>query len=348
MQSTHNKNHYTLQARVLQGARLLRFWYGNARPRSLPQSILPSALAVCFATGAPGFNCWLAALAVLGVSCAHLAANLFDDYFDYCIRKTDYRDTLRHEGFRARIGKCLYLTSGEATLKQLLLVALLFAAAAFIIGSLVFYYRDKTILHIAALTALLALSYSGPPLRLSYHGLGELTIGIIFGPLNMLGTYYAACGEISQPLILVSLPIGLLVMNIVYVHSMLDFIPDKKIGKQTLAVMLGRETAMLAVLFLVLFLPYGLIAWGILAARLPPAWWLMLLTLPMAVSLFRMMLIHTRQPDRKFAPKLWMGPMDSWRQIEAVGIDWFMIRWLLARNLLATLCLIGMVLAFVA
>jgi 1,4-dihydroxy-2-naphthoate octaprenyltransferase len=348
MQSTHNKNLFALQARIRQGARWVRFWCVNARPRSLPQSIMPAVLAVCFAFNAPGFSWWLAVLAILGVGCAHFAANLFDDYFDYCFCRTDYRETLRHEGFRARIGKCLYLTSGEATLRQLLFAALMFAAAAFIIGSLIFYYRDETILQIAAVTALLALSYSGPPLRFSYRGLGELSIGVIFGPLNMLGTYYAACGEISQPLILVSVPIGLLVMNIVYVHSILDFIPDKKIGKQTLAVLLGRETAMLAVLFLVLFLPYGLIAWGILAARLPPAWWLLLLTLPMAVSLFRMMLVYIRQPDRKFAPRLWMGPMDGWRQIEAIGIDWFMIRWLLARNLLATLCLIGMVLAFVA
>jgi 1,4-dihydroxy-2-naphthoate octaprenyltransferase len=344
MQTTLDKNH----SKPYICFKHICSWYRNARPHALPQSVIPAVLAVCFAFGSPGFCWWLAALAVLGVACAHLATNLFDDYFDYRLCGADYRDTLRHEGFRARIGKCLYLTSGEATPRQLLFVALLFAAAAFAIGVLVFYYRDKTILHIAAITALLALSYSGPPLRLSYHGLGELTIGVIFGPLNMLGTYYAACGEISQPLILVSVPIGLLVLNIVYVHSILDFIPDKKIGKQTLAVLLGRKTAMLGVLFLVLFLPYGLIAWGILAARLPPAWWLLLLTLPMAAALFRMMLVYTRQPDRKFAPRLWMGPMDSWRQIEAIGIDWFMIRWLLARNLLATLCLIGMALAFAA
>ncbi|MDR1661048.1 MAG: prenyltransferase [Azoarcus sp.] len=348
MQSTRNKNDLAPQAPARQGARLIHFWYKNARPRALPQSLLPAILAVCFAFNTPGFRWWLAALAVLGVGCAHLAANLFDDYFDYRICKTDYRDTLRHEGFRARIGKCLYLASGEATLKQLLCVALSFAAAALVIGGLIFHYRDETILQIAALTALLALSYSGPPLRLSYHGFGELTIGLIFGPLNMLGTYYAACGEISWSLVLVSVPIGLLVMNIVYVHSILDFIPDKKIGKQTLAVLLGRESAMLAVLFIVLFLPYGLIIWGIFAAGLPPAWWLLLLTLPMAISLFRMMSIYIRQPERKFAPQFWMGPMADWRQIKAIGIDWFMIRWLLARNLLAALCLIGMILALAA
>jgi 1,4-dihydroxy-2-naphthoate octaprenyltransferase len=324
---------------------LLRFWYRNARPHALPQSLLPALLAVCFAVHKADFSVWLAALAVAGVGCGHLAANLFDDYFDFLQRRTDYRDTLKHEGFRARIGKCLYLTSGEANIGQLLRCALVFMTAALLLGAVILYWRGVFILVIAGVTAALALSYSGPPLRLSYRGLGELTIGCIFGPLNMTGTYYAACGEIDRTLILFSVPIGLLVMNIVYVHSILDFVADKKIGKQTLAVALNRTTAMLGVLFLVLFLPYLMIAVGIWREDLPRAWAALLLTLPMAVALWRMMRAYVRDPEKQFAPRLWMGPMTGWRRIEAIGIGWFMIRWLLARNLLALLCVIAMILS---
>ncbi|MDR2031025.1 MAG: prenyltransferase [Azoarcus sp.] len=328
--------------------RAIAFWYINTRPKSLPQSILPALLAVCFAARTEGFSMALALLAVLGVACGHLAANLFDDYFDYLQRRSDHRDHLRHEGFRARIGKCPYLTSGQATPAQLHRIALGLALFALFLGGVIFHFRGIVILCFAGATALLSLFYSGPPLRLSYRGLGEIAIGILFGPMNMLGVHYAASGEFSAPLALLSLPVGLLVMNIVYVHSIMDFIPDKKVGKRTLAVLLDNNTAMLAVLFFILFFPYAVIGYGIRRGDIPSAYWAWVITLPMAAALFRMMVDYVRRPERKFARRFWMGPMSAWRRVEALGIDWFLIRWFLARNLLVALCLISMILSFVA
>jgi 1,4-dihydroxy-2-naphthoate octaprenyltransferase len=302
---------------------------------------------VCLATSASGFSWWLAVLAVLGVVAAHLSLNLFDDYFDYRKKKSDYRDDLVHEGFRARIGKCTYLTSGEATLQQLLKACFVFLVTGIVFGGIILYFRGMMILYIALITAFLGISYSAPPFRLSYHGLGELLIGLIFGPMNMLGTYYAACGEINQGIILISIPVGLLVMNIVYVHSILDFIPDKKIGKKTLAVLLNNTTGMLVVLFLILFLPFGIIAYGILSGHLSCTYWWIFLTLPMAVSLFYLMLEYVRNPERQFDPRFWMGPMNGWKRIQQAGIGWFMIRWLSARNLLSFFCLAIIILCLV-
>ena len=321
----------------------IRFWFINARPTALPQSLLPSILAVTLAVSSDGFSLWLSLLAVLGVVAAHLALNLFDDYFDYIKKKSDYRDELVHEGIRARIGKCIYLTSGKATLKQLLAACLVFSVIAFFLGSIIFYYRGNTVLYVALITIVLGFFYSAPPLRFSYHGLGEIIIGIIFGPLNMIGTYYAACGEIDNSVLLVSLPVGLLVMNIVYIHAMMDFIPDKKIGKRTLAVLLSNTKAMLVVLFFILFVPFAIVAYGIISGYLSAYYWLVFLTFPVAISLFHLTIEFVRHPERKFVPKFWMGPMNNWKAIEAAGIDWFMIRWLSARNLLSFFCLIIMI-----
>lgn len=318
----------------------IKFWFINARPTALPQSLLPSLTAIALAFSSTGFSWWLSIFAVLGVVAAHLALNLFDDYFDYIKKKSDYRDELVHEGFRARIGKSPYLTSGKADLKQLLAACLMFSVVAFFFGSIILYYRGNFILYIVVATIILGFFYSAPPLRLSYHGFGELLIGIIFGPLNMIGTYYAACGEINMSVVLISIPIGLLVMNIIYIHSIMDFIPDKKIGKKTMAVLLNNTTAMLIVLFFILFLPFGLIAYGIIAGYLSAAYWFVFLTLPVAISLFYLMIEYVKHPDRKFTPKFWMGPMNNWKAIKAAGIDWFMIRWLSARNLLSFFCFI--------
>ncbi len=324
----------------------VKFWFNNARPTALPQSLLPAILAFCLSVSTEGFTWWLGLLGILGVVCAHLGLNLFDDYFDYRKKQSGYREELVHEGFRARIGKCPYLTSGQATLNQLLQACIVFCSIAVVLGAVILYFRGVMIIYIAAITAILGLFYSAPPLRLSYHGFGELLIGLIFGPLNMLGVYYASCGELNETILLISVPVGLLVMNIVYIHSILDFIPDKKIGKKTLAVLMNNTTAMLVVLFFILFVPYAIIAYGVIAGYLSPLFWFVFLTFPIAVSLYYLMVEYVRNPDRKFTPRFWMGPMNNWKRIKEAGLDWFMIRWLSARNLLSFFCLVIVIVSF--
>ena len=59
------------------------FWLKNARPISLPQSLLPALTAVALSIGVAQFN-WIAAIAsVFGVILLHLGLNLMDDWFDY-------------------------------------------------------------------------------------------------------------------------------------------------------------------------------------------------------------------------------------------------------------------------
>ena len=324
------------------------FWFWNTRPQALMQSVMPTIVAICLAWSYGGFSWWLALLAFLGVVLAHSGFNLFDDYFDYRKTKSDYRDHLVHEGFRARIGKCPYLTSGEATVGQLLFVSCLLVFLALVCGLVILYFRGLNILWFILILGFLGLEYSGAPLRLSYHGLGELTIGFIFGPLAMTGVFYAACGVFDPLIVVLSVPIGLLVANILYVHSILDYEPDKKIGKRTLAVLLNNKRWMLVALFLILFIPYATIVYGILRGFVSPWYWLLFLTLPMAISLFYLMMEFVRDPKKEFTPKFWMGPMGQWKRISESGIQWFMIRWYLSRNLISFFCLIIIIVSFIA
>jgi 1,4-dihydroxy-2-naphthoate octaprenyltransferase len=186
----------------------------------------------------------------------------------------------------------------------------------------------------------LGFFYSGPPLRLSYRGLGELQTGLMFGPLLMGGVYYAACGKLDVSLYFISIPIGLLVANILYTHSIMDYEPDRKVGKMTLAVLLKSKKTMLFVLALFLFTSYFLVFYGVFARFLSPYYLLTALTLPMAVSLIYLMIQFVKDPYKKFLPRFWMGPMSNWERVEKNGISWFMLRWYLARNLLSFLCLI--------
>jgi 1,4-dihydroxy-2-naphthoate octaprenyltransferase len=316
------------------------FWFGNARPTALPQSILPAVTAVFLSIRFDGFVWWLAVLAVAGVAFAHLGLNLFDDYFDSKKKKQTYRNELAHTGMRARIGKTTYLSSGQATEKQLLAACCVFCVIAGCIGGVIFLFRGLNILYITAITAIIGLQYSAPPLRLSYRGLGEFVICAVFGCLNMIGVGFASCGKFSTELFWLSLPVGLLVMNIVYVHSILDFVPDKAAGKRTLAVLLNNRKAMLILLFFVIFIPFLSVLIGIFLNIFGIKYRFVFLLLPVSVTLFKMMVDFIYNPDKKFAPKVWLGPFNQWEKIVKYNIDWFMVRWLTARNLISFFCLI--------
>lgn len=327
---------------------IIRTWLNNARSVALPQSFLPAILAVCLAVQSDGFNVWLGILAIFGVIAGHLGMNLFDDYFDYKVKESGYRDTLNRKGFRARISKCDYLVSGESTLSQLLNVCITFGVIALSIGAIIWYFRGNFILWMALITALVGVSYSGPPLRLSYHGLGELVIGIIFGPLLMTGVFYAACGEWNNSLLFISIPVGMLVMNIVYSHAIMDFEPDKEVGKMTFAVLLKRKKNMLLFHQLLINSAYIFIVAGISVGYLSPYYLAVFLTFPLAVYQQYLMIQFVKNPDRSFSPKWWMGPMGDWEKFKIGGVDWFMIRWLSARNLLSLFCLIIIIVSFIS
>jgi 1,4-dihydroxy-2-naphthoate octaprenyltransferase len=254
---------------------------------------------------------------------------------------------MARKGFRARIAKCHYITSGEATLKQLLIACITFGVLALVAGAVIWWFRGNFIIRLTLLAAIVGISYSGAPLRLSYHGLGEIVIGIMFGPLLMTGVYYAACGHFDWPVVFVSIPVGLLVANIVYVHAIMDYEPDKEAGKMTLAVLLKNKRWMLICAFIILLASYGIIIGGVVSGYLSAYYLFILLTLPMACSLFYLMVEFVRHPQKKFSPRFWMGPMGDWQRIETYNLEWFMIRWLLARNLLSFFCLILIIVSFI-
>jgi 1,4-dihydroxy-2-naphthoate octaprenyltransferase len=322
------------------GENKLKFWYWNARPQALPQSLMPAILAFCLAIGNVNFSWKLGLLAIVGVAFAHLSLNLFDDYFDYKVKKSDFRDRMAHKGIRARIAKCDYLTSGQATVRQLLATCLLMGGISLFIGSIIFYFRGINIIFITATTAILSISYSGPPLQLSYRGLGEIVIGIVFGPLLMAGVYISACGKLDNSLLFISIPVGLFIANIIYIHSIMDFEPDREAGKMTFAGLLKHPKAMLAALFLLFFIAYSSVIFGIITGYLSIYYLFTLLTIPMTIALFYLMLQFIRHPEKNYNPHWWYGPMRNWDKIKEYQLDWFMLRWLLARNLLVFFCLI--------
>lgn len=314
----------------------------NARKASLAQSMLPAILAVVIAINEAEFNIFLAILAVLGVVSAHLGMNLADDFFDYKVNTAESRKELSRQGIRARIVKYPYLTSNESTLQDLKKAIVLFLLFAAIMGGIILTVRfNWLIVLIAFLTLFLGISYSGFPFKFSYIGLGELVIGIIFGPLLMMGVYIASANRLDSSVVLASIPVGLLVVNILFTHSFIDKKADESANKMTFARLLKTNKANLTASVLFNFIPYLIIVAGVVLKYLHPLYLLIFLVLPRSIWLIKSLFDFAKSENANVAkPPKYMGNMGNWEKFQIAGIDWFMARWLGARNILSLFCIV--------
>ena len=330
----------------------VRKWIRNARPVSLTQSLLPALLAVALGIGYPGFNIWMALLAVAGVVFAHFAMNLADDYFDYRADMMGARDRVIRKGFRAMTEKYPYLTDGSETPASLLRAIVCMLVTALVCGLGIFVYRLLDggftgpqgcwwIVLIAALAGFFGIFYSAPPFKFGYRGLGEPVIGLIFGPLLMSGCFYASAGCISSEVVWISVPVGLLVMNILYTHSFIDMAGDAESGKMTLARLFRSDAQRLAAAWVINLLPYLLIVAAAVFGYISEFYLLVLFVLPRSLwlcgSLRDFARGETGVPD---LPPLILGNIKNWEHYKAKGIAWFMLRWIASRNITGSFCAI--------
>ncbi len=311
------------------------FWFNNARPVALPQSLLPAITAVAMAMASGSFSIIMALLCVVGVVFAHLGMNLADDWFDYKVQVGMKRKQYKTGGMRARMIKYAYLESGEATPGELIAVIAIFLGIAAVCGLAVALIRGWEVLYFALAGFIIGISYSGGPLKLGFRGLGELVIFIMFGPLLMTGIYYACTGALTSEIVLLSVAVGLLVTNIVYSHSIMDADYDIKVGKRTMAHLMGSRKWQIVLSGIFNIVPYILIVAGVAAGMLHWAYLFTLAVMPLSVWLVGSLADFAANRKVEIVVKPWMGPMGDFEGYKKNGMDWFMLRWLTARNIVS-------------
>jgi 1,4-dihydroxy-2-naphthoate octaprenyltransferase len=75
---------------------------------------------------------------------------------------------------------------------------------------------------------------------LGYSGLGELEVFIFMGPIMVIGSYYVQTKSLAWTPLLVSLPIGLLVMAILHANNLRDVVQDDHRERVTWVVLAYR------------------------------------------------------------------------------------------------------------
>ena len=231
---------------------------------------------------------WLVAL---GASAMHIAANTFNDYFDW----TSGTDKANNDYFMPYSGGSrsieLRLIS-ETGLFRLAVIATLVAAACGL-GALALTGRIG-LLAFGAFGVFSTYFYTAPPLRLAARrGLGELLIGLNFGPLMVTGAIYALSGSLTWLDFLAGVPIGLFTTAILWINEFPDLKADEESGKLNLVVTLGQERARWGYLAL-LVLAFGFVVLGAALGWFPLGALAMLLSLPIAYFTTRTLFQHYR------------------------------------------------------
>jgi 1,4-dihydroxy-2-naphthoate octaprenyltransferase len=211
-------------------------WLVLTRAAVLPMTLTSGIVAGLLAVGHPDLHTGWLALALVGIVLAHVANNLMNDLADLAVG-TDNADYPR----------ALYaphpVLSGLTTKRGLLAIALSVNVADLAIMVVLTAARGWPIVGFALGGFLLSVAYTSPPLRLKKRGLGEPTVLVVWGPLMVGGTYYAATGEVTWPVIAVSIPYALL-STAVLMGKHIDKLPwDERDGTRTLPVILGEARA---------------------------------------------------------------------------------------------------------
>lgn len=217
------------------------FWKGFwqvADPKIWIASTVPMAVGGALAYGMTDTFSWFWFLAsVIGVFFIEIGKNAANDLADFRsgvdLAVAPDKRTPFSGGKRA-------IVDGNLTVNEAAVITFVTLAAGSVIGVLIGIYREPAIVWIGCAGLFFAAAYSLPPFKLAYRGAGEIVVGLTFGPLITTGAFVVQTHTIRPEVILASLPIGLLIANVLFINQYPDYEADSEGNKRNWVVRLGK------------------------------------------------------------------------------------------------------------
>ncbi|MDW8255204.1 MAG: 1,4-dihydroxy-2-naphthoate polyprenyltransferase [Chloroflexota bacterium] len=255
---------------------VLQVWLLAIRWRTLSAAVAPVLVGTGLAIGDAVFDPLATAAALIAALCIQIGTNLANDLYDY-----------RRGADRERVGPTRVVTAGLLSPRAAQRGVIAFFGLALLAGTVLVFRGGWPIVIIGLASLAAGYAYTAGPFPLAYNGLGDLAAFLFFGVIGVTGMYYVHALVWSPWALLASLPVAALVTGILIVNNIRDLDGDRRVGKRTLAVILGRAGARLEFCFL-LALAYLVPIVFAFAGRSWAA--LPLLSAPLAVPLARTVL----------------------------------------------------------
>jgi 1,4-dihydroxy-2-naphthoate octaprenyltransferase len=257
-----------------QGRMKLKKWLMVIRAPFLPLAIVLAFLGACIAWYDGSFHLGYALLAGFGILMAHISVDVLNEYFDY---KSGIDLETQKTPFSGGSGA---LPAGLISPKQALWLGLAAFVIIIPIGVYFVLVQGWLLLPLLLVAALCILIYSPVILKLNWP---EWAPGLGLGALPVLGAYFAQTGEYTWPVVIASIPSFILVHNLLLLNEFPDVEADRKAGRKTTPITLGKTKA--GIFYSVMtVLVYLWIIGGVIAGPMPKFSLIALLTLPFAVK----------------------------------------------------------------
>jgi 1,4-dihydroxy-2-naphthoate polyprenyltransferase len=210
-----------------------RLWILASRPRTLPAAIAPVLVGTALAAYEDEFRVLPFLAAMVGSTFIQIGTNLSNDYSD-ARRGADTED---------RLGPVRVTAGGLMPPRHVLAGTYIAFGIAVAAGLYLAAVAGWELLLVGVASILAGVLYTGGPRPYGYEGLGELFVFVFFGIVAVVGSYYVQTEELRWEAFALAVPVGLLSSAILVVNNVRDIDTDRRAGKRTLAVKLGRERA---------------------------------------------------------------------------------------------------------
>jgi 1,4-dihydroxy-2-naphthoate octaprenyltransferase len=208
----------------------MRMWLMAARLRTLPAAVAPVLVGTSIAVTRDVFRPGAFIAALLGAILIQVGTNL----------SNDYSDARRGADTEERLGPMRVTAGGLVPPKTVLLWTYLTFGAAALCGVYLVVVAGWELLVLGVLSILAGVLYTGGPRPYGYEGLGEVFVFLFFGVVAVAGSYFAQVESLEWEALVLAVPVGLLASAILVVNNVRDLETDRRAGKRTLAVRLGR------------------------------------------------------------------------------------------------------------
>jgi 1,4-dihydroxy-2-naphthoate octaprenyltransferase len=216
-------------------------WLKALRLQFYPMTFVAYTMGA-FAAGRYGyeFNSLIFWLGYVWLFFLEAATVLLNEYFDYSADKNNRYFGPFTGGSRVLVDRLLTFSQ----IKQGIALSLGLALISLVILLVSLEDSVNAALLTSVVLTILALGYTVPPLKLSYHSLGEVTVGVTHSFAVIICGYLFMGGHISDQFPwLIGLPLFLAVLPSIILAGIPDYDSDKQAGKKTFAVRFGKKSA---------------------------------------------------------------------------------------------------------
>ena len=213
----------------------LKAWVLAARPKTLTAAAVPVMIGTAMAwnqTDGEGFRYVAALLCFLFAFVMQIDANFVNDYFDF---KRGNDDETRLGPERA----CAQGWVTDSAMKKALIIT---TAIACLVGLPLIIYGGLEMIAVGMACVVFCFLYTT---TLSYIAMGDVLVLLFFGIVPVCCTYYVEVPSVTweelYSVFLMSIGCGLVVDTLLLVNNYRDIENDKRAGKRTLVVFIGKK-----------------------------------------------------------------------------------------------------------